>query len=177
MVTFSRWVLLLRALIGVRGVRGVLVTPSGEEALAAVLGDLTGWSVGSDVMAPVTIPQVWHALPDPSAAVAEECRYADPEEMRRECRTITDALGVMVRGSLAGLFDAPTNVDLDWAAPIQSLGSAAGRCRGWGRAVRLLGCGRASRRLWARRRAVANAATITQVSARSALPARAAVIA
>ena len=116
--TFSRWLVLLRALIGVRGVP---VTPSGEEALAAVLRDLTGWSVGSDVMAPVTIPQVWHALRDPSAAVAEECRYADPAEMRRECRTITDALGVMVRGSLAGLFDAPTNVDLDWAAPIQSL--------------------------------------------------------
>ena len=116
--TFSRWLVLLRALIGVRG---VAVTPSGEEALGAVLRDLTGWSVGSDVMAPVTIPQVWHALRDPSPELASECRYTSPEEMRRECRDITDALGVMVRGSLAGLFDAPTNVDLDWAAPIQSL--------------------------------------------------------
>ena len=116
--TFSRWLVLLRALIGVRG---VAVTPSGEEALGAVLRELTGWAAGNDVLAPVTLPQVWQALRDPSESMAAECRYASPEEMRRECRGITDALGVMVRGSLAGLFDAPTNIDLDWAAPIQSL--------------------------------------------------------
>lgn len=116
--TFSRWLVLLRALIGVRG---VLVTPSGEEALGAVLRELTGWTAGNDVLAPVTIPQVWQALRDPSESMAEECRYDSPDEMRRECRAITDALGVMVRGSLSGLFDAETNVDLDWAAPIQSL--------------------------------------------------------
>ena len=116
--TFSRWLVLLRALIGVRGVP---VTPSGEEALGAVLRELTGWNDGNDVLMPVTIPQVWQALRDPSESMAAECRYDSPEEMRRECRGIADALGVMVRGSLAGLFDAQTNVDLDWAAPIQSL--------------------------------------------------------
>jgi hypothetical protein len=116
--TFSRWLVLLRALIGVRGVP---VTPSGEEALGAVLRELTGWTAGSNALTPVTIPQVWQALRDPSESMATECRYASPEEMRRECRGITDALGVMVRGSLSGLFDAQTNVDLDWAAPIQSL--------------------------------------------------------
>ena len=117
-VTFSRWLVLLRALIGVRGVP---LTPSGEEALGAVLRELTGWTSGNHTLVPVTIPQVWAALRDPTESMAAECRYASPDEMRRECRPITDALAVLVRGSLAGLFDAPTNVNLDWAAPIQSL--------------------------------------------------------
>ncbi len=114
----SRWLVLLRALIGVRGVG---LSPSGEEALGAVLRELTGWSSGGTRLRPVTIPQVWQALRDPTATMAAECRYNGPEEMRRECRLIADALGVMVRGSLSGLFDEETNVDLDWTAPIQSL--------------------------------------------------------
>ena len=110
--------MLLRALIGVRGIP---VTPSDEEALGAVLRELTGWSAGSTTLSPVTIPQVWQALRDPTESMAAECRYESPDEMRRQCRGIADSLGVMVRGSLSGLFDAQTNVDLDWAAPIQSL--------------------------------------------------------
>jgi hypothetical protein len=117
-MTFSRWLVLLRALIGVRGVQ---LTPSGEEALGVVLRELTGWTAGNHTLAPVTIPQVWSALRDPTESMARECRYASPEAMRQECRPITDALGVLVRGSLAGLFDAPTNIDLNWDAPIQSL--------------------------------------------------------
>ncbi len=126
-LTFARWLVLLRALIGVRGVP---LTPTGEEAVGAVLRELTGWVDGNDTLAPVTIPQVWQALRDPTASMAAECRYPSPELMREDCRPFTDALGVMVRGSLAGLFDAPTTVDLDWAAPIQSL--SLQRLRGLG---------------------------------------------
>ncbi len=115
---FARWLVLLRALIGVRG---VALTPSGEEALGAVLRELTGWGTGSSGLRPVTIPMVWQALRDPTVSMAEECRYTDPAEMRRETRGITDALGVMVHGSLAGLFDEQTTIALDWTAPIQSL--------------------------------------------------------
>ena len=56
------------------------------------------------------------ALRDPSEAMAAECRYDSPDEMRRECRGITDALGVMVRGSLAGLFDVMNGAALMGAA-------------------------------------------------------------
>jgi hypothetical protein len=117
-MTFARWLVLLRALVGVRGLP---LTPTDEEALGTVLRELTGWSEGNDNLAPVTIPEVWQALRDPTPSIASECRYAGPEHMRRDCRPLTDALGVMVRGSLAGLFDAPTTVALDWTAPIQSL--------------------------------------------------------
>jgi hypothetical protein len=34
-------------------------------------------------------------------------------------RSITDALANLVCGPLAGLFDEPTNFDLDFDAPIQ----------------------------------------------------------
>ena len=36
-------------------------------------------------------------------------------------RPVTDALGDMVRGSMAGLFDGPTTVQLDFSAPIQTV--------------------------------------------------------
>jgi len=38
-----------------------------------------------------------------------------------QTRPVRDALGSLVKGHLAGLFDAPTTVTVDWRAPIQSL--------------------------------------------------------
>ena len=36
-------------------------------------------------------------------------------------QTARDALGQLVSGALAGLFDGPTTIEVDWRAPIQSL--------------------------------------------------------
>jgi len=117
-VIFGRWLVLLKALIGAQG---VATTPADEDALTAVLTDLTGWAAGSARLAPVTIPHVWAALRDPTPGLAHACRYSCPREMTDATRQITAALGAMVRGALAGLFDEPTNIAIDWAAPIASL--------------------------------------------------------
>lgn len=115
---FSRWVTLLRALIGARGVH---VKPSDENALAIILADLTGWNRGNSTLAPVTIPQVWQRLRAPGAELAKTCRYDSEQAMLDDTRQAVDALGSLVDGALAGLFDQHTTINLDWGAPIQSL--------------------------------------------------------
>jgi hypothetical protein len=109
---------LLKALVGAQGVP---TTAADEDALSAVLAQLTGWAAGSGALRVITIPQVWAALRDPSEDLAEACRYSCARAMTDATRQVTSALGAMVRGALAGLFDEPTNIAIDWAAPIQSL--------------------------------------------------------
>jgi len=116
-VIFARWVVLLKALIGARG---VVVYPSDEAALTTVLARLSGWADGGQLRT-VTIPQVHHALAHPADELARACRYANTQEMVDSTRQATDALGALVLGALSGLFDAETNIRLDWSAPIQSL--------------------------------------------------------
>lgn len=115
---FARWLVLLRALVGAQG---WTTSPADEDALRAVLAEVTGQASGSRALAPTTIPAVWAALRDPTAELAHACRYTSPRAMREHTRQLTAALGSMVHGTLAGLFDAPTSIDIDWTAPIQSL--------------------------------------------------------
>jgi hypothetical protein len=115
---FQRWVILLKALIGARDVQ---VSQSDEWAISTVLADLTGWSHGASRLTPVTIPDVWKALSHPSDQLARDCRYASIQDMLDSTRQITDSLGALVTGTLAGLFDTHTTIELDWDAPIQSL--------------------------------------------------------
>ncbi|MGV1009833.1 MAG: ATP-binding protein [Dermatophilaceae bacterium] len=115
---FARWLVLLRALVGAQG---WTTSPADEDALRAVLAEVTGQASGSCALAPTTIPAVWAALRDPTAELAYACRYSSPRAMREHTRQLTAALGSMVHGALAGLFDAPTSIDIDWTAPIQSL--------------------------------------------------------
>ena len=70
-----------------------------------------------------TIPLVWAALRDPTAEMARELRVRrDSADLLREMiRPVTDAIGGMVRGSMAGLFDGPTTVRLDFGAPVQTV--------------------------------------------------------
>lgn len=118
MLVFGRWQVLLKALIGAKGVQ---VTASDEDVLTVVLEKLTGWRRGTTHLTPIIIPQVWMALREPSPELITECRYPDRQGFLDGTRHITDALGGMCRGSLAGLFDAHTNITIDWNAPIQSL--------------------------------------------------------
>jgi len=41
--------------------------------------------------------------------------------LREMIRPVTDAIGGMIRGSMAGLFDAPTTVRPDFSAPVQTV--------------------------------------------------------
>ena len=86
-------------------------------------GDGAGQARGGAREASPTIPLVWAALRDPSAYMARELRVrGDSVWMLREMtRPVTDAIGGMVRGSMAGLFDGPTTVRPDFSAPIQTV--------------------------------------------------------
>ena len=117
-IVFSRWLQLLRGLVGSQK---VAFTPTAETALGQVLRDLTGYSAGATALAEITIPQVWRALADPSPDLVASCRYAGRQHFLDDTRGVRDALGALVHGHLAGLFDGPTTVEVDWRAPIQSL--------------------------------------------------------
>ena len=82
-------------------------------------GSLRGGALGASP----TIPQVWAALRDPTADMARELRIPGDSVtgLREMTRPVTDALGGMVRGALAGLFDGPTTVSPDFGAPIQTV--------------------------------------------------------
>src|SRR5690606_10810172 len=50
-----------------------------------------------------------------------ESKYQDLRQFLDATRLLRDALGQLVNGALAGLFDDHTNIEVDWNAPIQSL--------------------------------------------------------
>ncbi len=117
-ITFSRWLVLLKGLVGSQH---VAFTPSDETVVGQAVRDLTGYSAGASHLAEITIPQLWQALDEPTDELITECRYASRQHFLDETRPVRDALNTLVKGHLAGLFDAPTTIDVDWRAPIQSL--------------------------------------------------------
>lgn len=122
-VIFARWLQLIAGLVGSRriGESHVPFTPSDERAVALALAELTGYARGNTLLAEATLPQLWHALDQPSTDLVSASRYPTAQAFLDATRLLRDCLGQLVTGSLAGLFDAPTNLPLDWAAPIQSL--------------------------------------------------------
>jgi hypothetical protein len=117
-MVFSRWLLLIRGLVGSQHVP---FGPTAETAVGQVIRDLTGYAAGADRMAGITIPQLWEALNNPTEQLVTDCRYSTRQHFLDETRGVRDAIGSLVKGHLAGLFDAPTTVTVDWRAPIQSL--------------------------------------------------------
>jgi hypothetical protein len=86
-------------------------------------GDGAGRVRGGARQVSPTIPQVWALLRDPVAEMAAELRVRRNSValLREMIRPVTDALGGMIGGSLAGLFDGPTTVSPDFAAPVQTV--------------------------------------------------------
>jgi type IV secretory pathway VirB4 component len=123
----GRWVQLLAALAESQGHSP---TVSDEAALAAVLHRLVGASDGYTWLRPVTIPDVHRELAQPDVQLWRELRYADRHDYLDGLRPMTDALANLVSGALAGLFDAPTTVTVDWNAPVQSMDLSRLRSRG-----------------------------------------------
>jgi hypothetical protein len=106
-IVFSRW----RVPFG----------PSEETVVKQALARLTGYAAGHSTLRETTIPHLWHLLDQPSTDLIEDTRYASPRHFLDETRLLRDALGQLVSGALAGLFDDHTTIDVDWGAPIQSL--------------------------------------------------------
>jgi hypothetical protein len=115
---FSRWLVLLRGLLGAQHVP---FEPTSETVLGQALRELTGHTAGADRLAEPTIPQLWRALDEPNPTLVRGCRFASREDFLSGTRPLRDGLGTLVHGHLAGLFDAATTIVVDWAAPIQSL--------------------------------------------------------
>jgi hypothetical protein len=98
------------------------LAPTEEAALSLAIRHASGEAGAASTLADPTIPQVWQLLRDPAPEMATELRVrAGVDELREMIRPVTDALGTMVTGSLSGLFDGPTTVRPDFAAPIQTV--------------------------------------------------------
>ena len=125
---------------------GRALTPTEESAVSLAIVEASGratgprpgegagladWGARQPAPAAPTIAQVWAVLRDPTPEVARDLRVRgdSPGELREMTRPVTDALGGMIRGALAGLFDGPTTVSPDFTAPIQTvdLSRMAGR--------------------------------------------------
>ena len=150
-VVFSRWLTLIRGLVGSQrvGQTSVPFGPSEEVVVDAALRRLTGYHTGNTMLTETTIPAVWQLLNSPPADLYTECRYGTERQFLDETRLLRDALGKMVNGTLKGLFDDHTSIAMDWSAPIQSLslsrleglgdeatGMALLCLNSWGRAMR-----------------------------------------
>ena len=122
-VVFGRWLTLVRGLVGSQriGEQRVPFGPTDEVVVKAALQYLTGYAHGSTRMREVTIPQLWQLLDNPTDQLVTECRYASVRQFLDQTRLLRDALGQLVSGALAGLFDDHTTIEVDWQAPIQSL--------------------------------------------------------
>ena len=118
-MVFSRWLLLIKGLVGSQHVP---FGPTAETAVGQVIRDLTGYAAGADRMAEITIPQVWQALNNPTDAADRRLPLLRPAALpRRHPPDARRARRRWSRATCAGLFDAPTTIDVDWRAPIQSL--------------------------------------------------------
>lgn len=122
-VVFGRWLTLVRGLVGSQRVGDGRVPfgPSDEVVVKTALTHLTGYAHGNTQISEVTIPQLWHLFDNPTEDLISECRYASPRHFLDATRHLRDAFGHLVSGALAGLFDDHTTIDVDWAAPIQSM--------------------------------------------------------
>ena len=122
-IVFGRWLTLVRALVGSQriGEQRVPFGPSDEVVVKAALEELTGHRHGATTLRETTIPHLWHLLDEPSEDLVRGCRYASTRQFLDQTRLLRDALGQLVNGALAGLFDNHTTIHVDWTAPIQSL--------------------------------------------------------
>jgi hypothetical protein len=95
--------------------------PTDEVVIKTALQDLTGYTGGHTRLREVTVPQLWQLLDNPTSDLIAACRDQSARQFLDETRLLRDALGQLVSGALAGLFDGPTTIEVDWRAPIQSL--------------------------------------------------------
>jgi hypothetical protein len=88
-----------------------------------------------------TLHDVIGLLQDPTVELVAAGRYGTIEDLADQARDLVDTLQVMARGSLRGIFDAPTSQPLDLSAPAIAidLSSIAGVDDDQGVAAAMLG--------------------------------------
>ncbi len=109
----------LRLLVTLVGAR-TPVSPEDETVLAEALRIATGEQRAATRLADPTIPEIHRILLAASEELVRAARCSSQAEFIALFRRVTDALGGMVR-NLAGIFDEPTTVALDFDAPMQSV--------------------------------------------------------
>ncbi|MDR1791287.1 MAG: ATP-binding protein [Propionibacteriaceae bacterium] len=117
-IVFARWLTLIRGMVGSQGVP---FGPTEAKVVDSALKQVTGFAQGASSLRVTTIPELWQCLNSPPQQMIEECRYSSSQHFWDDTRALRDALAEMFQGALAGLFDGPTTIDLDWMAPIASL--------------------------------------------------------
>ena len=122
-IMFGRWLTLVRGLVGSMkiGQDHVPFGPDESDVVRNALQILTGYATGDTHVRETTIPELWHLLHNPTEDLIALSRYQDERQFLDETRLLRNALGQLVTGTLAGLFDEHTNIEIDWRAPIQSL--------------------------------------------------------
>lgn len=117
----ARWLTLLEGLVGAQKVN---VTTTLQEALAAIVDELTGAADGGgDVhtLPDIIIPEVWHLAHNPSESLLRRLNYEKRSDYFADMRPMSSALSVLVNGSLKGMFDARTTIQINWDAHMHSL--------------------------------------------------------
>ncbi len=123
-VIFGRWLTLVRGLVGsikVDDSRRVPFGPDESDVVRNALQVLTGYAAGHTHLRETTIPQLWDLLRNPTGDLVTTCEYGSTRQFLDDTRLLRNALGQLVTGTLAGLFDDHTTITIDWRAPIQSL--------------------------------------------------------
>ncbi len=87
--------------------------------LSPVEDAVVGWSclhLARTHVGQPTLHDLAALLADPTEEMAERARVT-PRELARQVEAATYGLGKLLDRSLRGMFDGPTNVDLDWSGP------------------------------------------------------------
>jgi hypothetical protein len=122
-IIFKRWLVLVRGLVGSMKIddeRRVPFGPDESDVVRNALAILTGYAAGTTVLTETTIPRLWDLLRNPTEELVRACEYGNTRQFLDETRLLRNAFGELVTGTLAGLFDDFTNIEVDWRAPIQS---------------------------------------------------------
>ena len=122
-IIFKRWLVLVRGLVGSMKIddeRRVPFGPDESDVVRNALAILTGYAAGNSILEETTIPRLWELLRHPTEELVRVCEYGNTRQFLDETRLLRNALGELVTGTLAGLFDDFTNIEVDWRAPIQS---------------------------------------------------------
>lgn len=122
-IIFKRWLILIRGLVGSMKLddqRRVPFGPDESDVVRNALAILTGYAAGNSILTETTIPRLWDLLRNPTEELVRACEYENTRQFLDQTRLLRNALGELVTGTLAGLFDDFTNIEVDWRAPIQS---------------------------------------------------------
>ena len=122
-IIFKRWLVLIRGLVGSMKLddqRRVPFGPDESDVVRNALAILTGYAAGNSILTETTIPRLWDLLRNPTEELVKACEYGNTRQFLDQTRLLRNALGELVTGTLAGLFDDFTNIEVDWRAPIQS---------------------------------------------------------